>query len=92
MNWNYEQIKAEAKRGRQENLGYSSVKDLIALALNNDPFYMGSARDHELAKWFSDIWFTFGYTNNIHLRRIHYQIISQDAPVSFPDGLPYKKN
>ncbi len=90
MKWDYKFIKDEAKRGRKEGLGYSTAKDLIALAPVNDPFYTGTERDRQFAEWFADLWNQYGYTQGIHLRRIHYQVVSQKEPVYFPDGKPYE--
>lgn len=80
----YEQIKEMAK---EQGV---SVKDLIALAPKNDPFYAGSEGDYEKARWFVDLWERFGYSSGVHLRRIHYQVISQDPPVKRPDGRVYQ--
>jgi hypothetical protein len=80
----YETIKAEAKRRRCKAI------DLIALAPQNDPFYVGTPGSMALAEWFAELWERFGYSNGVHLRRIHYQIISQEQSVMMPNGLPYE--
>jgi len=82
--WNYSYIKELAGA---EGL---RVSDLIALAPQNDPFYTGTASDIECAAWFADLWERFGYYRGVHIRRVHYQIISQDPPVMMPDGTPYE--
>ena len=75
----YQGIKALAKaRGCR-------VPDLIALAPQNDPFYCGSAGQRGLAEWFAGAWVRFGYTAGVHLRRIHYRMISQDPPLLLPN-------
>lgn len=66
------------------------VTDLIALAPQNDPFYTGTPNDWALAQWFAGLWQAFGYRDGVHLRRIHYQIVSQDPAVLLPNGLPYE--
>ena len=81
---NYEMIKQLAKE-----MG-CKVTDLIPLAPQNDPFYTGTPNDWALAEWFAGLWHAFGYRHGVHLRRIHYQIVSQDPPVSLPNGLPYE--
>ena len=82
--WNYEAIKLMARQ-------YGCrVTDLIALAVQNDPFYAGTAADRQGAEWFADLWQRFGYTWGVHIRRVHYQIISQDPPVMMPDGTVYE--
>ena len=81
---NYEAIKLLAKdRGVR-------VTDLIALAPQNDPFYAGTPGDWTLAQWFADLWQRFGYGSGVHIRRVHYQIISQSPAVDMPNGLPYE--
>lgn len=77
---NYEAIKHLAKPAR------CRVNDLIALAPQNDPFYVGTEGDRAWGEWFADIWRRFGYRSGVHLRRIHYQVVSQDPPVVMPDG------
>ena len=81
---NYEQIKHLARETGQR------VTDLIPLAPQNDPFYTGTPGDWALAEWFAQLWQAFGYTNRVHIRRVHYQIVSQEPPVVMPNGLPYE--
>lgn len=66
------------------------VTDLIALAPKNDPFYTGTPSDWTLGSWFAALWRRFGYSQGVHIRRVHYQIISQTPPVTLPDGTPYE--
>lgn len=80
----YRTIKKEARA-----LG-CSVGDLIALAPQNDPFYTGRPAELAAAQWFAGNWHRFGYGNGVHLRRIHYQLVSQDPPAQKPDGKPYE--
>ena len=86
--WNYDEIKREAKARRRGGLD-CTVKDLIVLAPQNDPFYVGTATDLEMARWFAEVWKRFGYASGVHLRRVHYQLVSQDPPLLKPDGLAY---
>jgi len=67
-----------------------TVRDLIALAPQNDPFYVGTNGDIAKAQWFADIWRKFGYVDNVHLRRVHYQLVSQSPPILKPNGKPYE--
>jgi len=84
MEYNYEQIKLLAKQtGRK-------VTDLIALAAQNDPFYTGTPNDEALAEWFADLWQRFGYSDNVHIRRVHYQIVSQSPVILLPNSTPYE--
>lgn len=84
--YNYERIKALAKEFQ------TSVKNLIALAPQNDPFYVGTETDWAKARWFADIYSRAGYGtfNRPHLRRVHYWIVSQSEPVMMPNGKPYE--
>ncbi|HZO71912.1 MAG TPA: hypothetical protein VFB60_06885 [Ktedonobacteraceae bacterium] len=80
---NYEWIKQCAKEQRV------SVNDLIALAPQNDPFYTGTPNDWALGQWFAGLWHSFGL-DRAHIRRVHYQIVSQDPPIVLPNGKPYE--
>jgi hypothetical protein len=84
MIYTFDYIKAEAKRLRRR------VDDLIVLSPNRDPFYCGRPSHKKNAKWFASIWNQFGYTTGVHLRRIHYQIISQKTPMMLPSGMGYE--
>lgn len=84
MAMDYDTLKIEAKeRG-------VPVTDLIALSPANDPFYSGTPSDVAAARWFATLWRQFGYTSGVHIRRMHYQIVSQDPPVALWDGTPYE--
>lgn len=79
----YGDIKALAKAtGRR-------IPDLLALAPNNDPFYTMPAKA-EHGRWFASLWKQFGFSRGVHLRRIHYKLISQANPVLTVDGLSYE--
>ncbi|MBN1874720.1 MAG: hypothetical protein JXA33_10860 [Anaerolineae bacterium] len=80
MMYNYDALKRKAKEQGVR------VSDLLALAPQNDPFYTGRPSEIQAAQWFADLWARFGYTTGVHLRRIHYQIVSQDPPVQMPNG------
>jgi len=89
MTWDYRRIKREAK---EQGI---SVSNLCALAAKNDPFYTGRPSEVAAAEWFADLWWRFGYGTGVHLRRVHYQIVSQDTPITYPhrdhpDGKPYE--
>lgn len=76
----YEKIKSLKKNLK------CNIPDLIVLAKQNDPFYIGNERTTEMGKWFKNIWAIFGYTNGVHLRRVYYQIISQETTIKKHDG------
>jgi len=80
--------------------GYASVKtlakqtgrnvpDLLALACQNDPFYAGSAATVDAADWFVRAWQAAGYTTGVHLRRVHYRLVTLATELK-PNGLPYE--
>ncbi|MBL8252756.1 MAG: hypothetical protein JNJ76_04050, partial [Candidatus Competibacter sp.] len=79
----YSDIKALAKAtGRK-------IPDLLALACTNDPFYIMPAQAKQ-AEWFAGLWDRFNLPDGVHLRRIHYKLVSQSDPVSMVDGRPYQ--
>jgi hypothetical protein len=81
----YERIKRLAKEE-----GWN-VPDLLPLAPKNDPYFVGSPAQMRKAEWFAALWESFGYTSGVHVRRVHYQLVSQESPVGF-DGTPYRTN
>jgi hypothetical protein len=81
--WTYDSIKTHAKAQA------CRVTDLIALAPINDPYYVGAPNNVLWGSWFADMWHNFGYTNGVHIRRVHYRAVSQETPIIMPDGLPY---
>lgn len=64
----------------------------LFLLHKNDPFYVGTKGDTTKAAWFADIWQRFGYTSGVHLRRVHYQLVSQDPPILEPNGKAWRQN
>lgn len=79
---NYDEIKQlAAEQGIR-------VSDLCALAPKNDPFYVGRPAEVTAAGWFAHLWGEFGYGRGVHLRRVHYQIVSNE--IYRPDGSRYE--
>ena len=65
--------------------------ELIALSAANDPFYAGQPSREMWARWFAEIWEPVSAgRRGLHLRRIHYVLVSQESPVMKPDGTPYE--
>jgi hypothetical protein len=62
---------------------------LSALAPANDPFSITEGR-HAGAQWFARLWKRLDLGSGVHLRRLHYTIISQSKPVKMSDGTPYE--
>lgn len=81
----YEAIKELARSQR------TTVKALLALAPQNDPFYTGAPATLEAAQWFADLWQRLGFEGRtgVHLRRVHYQLVSQESAIK-SNGLPYE--
>jgi hypothetical protein len=79
----YEDLKELAIR-----LG-ENIPDLLALARANDPFFAGSAAQQAKAEWFAGLWTRCGATTGVHLRRLHYWLVSQHGP-TMHDGRPYE--
>jgi hypothetical protein len=80
----YESIREQASgEGRR-------VNELLALAPGSDPFYAQTPGRVRAGEWFADVWRLLGQPSGAHLRRLHYQLISQQTPPSLPDGAPYE--
>lgn len=65
------------------------IPDLLAMSSNNDPFYIQPAQVKQ-AEWFAALWKRFSLSHGVHLRRIHYRLVSQAEPVVMLDGKPYE--
>lgn len=67
------------------------IDELLALHPSNDPFYVGRKGQIAMAKWFAELWTKFGYSEGrgVHLRRVHYQLVSQREPTRHR-GDPYQ--
>lgn len=79
----YEDIKALAKTtGRR-------IPDLLALSRSNDPFFISPAQTQQ-AEWFAGLWGRFNLQDVVHIRHIHYMLVSQAEPVVMVDGRPYQ--
>jgi hypothetical protein len=80
----HEDIIALAKRlGRP-------ASSLIVLARGNDPFYLQPARQAK-ARWFKEVWDLLQPDQGVHLRRLHYAIVSREDRPRKPDGFKFRK-
>jgi transcriptional regulator with XRE-family HTH domain len=52
------------------------AKAIRAMSSNTDPFYIGTPFHHQLGQWFADLWSRFAFPRGVHLRRIHYRLLS----------------
>lgn len=66
------------------------VPDLLAMSRTNDPFYCGSPADLAKAEWFAALFESHGFGSGVHIRRIHYRLVSQAEPVLMPNGERYE--
>jgi hypothetical protein len=80
--------KAHKEMARRLGIRGNSAAELIVLASANDPFYEGTPAHIRDAEWFAGLWEQFGYRFGVHLRRVHYQILSNE--LKFADGTPYE--
>jgi len=62
----------------------------VALSRENDPFAIRDGRA-EMAKWLADVWHRLNITGTVHVRRIHYIIVSHKS-IAFPKGGNYENN
>ena len=80
---NYQALKRLAKASKV------SVKNLMALAPQNDPFYVGTKGDIEKAEWLASIYEQQGSPQQVHIRRIHYFLVSREDILK-PNGERYE--
>jgi hypothetical protein len=66
------------------------VDRLLALSQDNDPFYCGREAHSARAKWFAHLWERFAFPMGVHIRRIHYVLVSQKKPIRMLDGNAYE--
>jgi hypothetical protein len=65
------------------------IASLLALSDGNDPHYLTPGRMHK-AEWFAALYREHDFSAGVHLRRIHYRLVSQEEPVAMPSGEPYE--
>jgi hypothetical protein len=78
----------EANRSIARALGLRGASSLYVLAPDNDPFACGRAGHRKAGEWFANLWGEIGFTDGVHLRRIHYRLVA-DVTRLLPDGEPY---
>jgi hypothetical protein len=66
------------------------MKSLIALDDDSDPWFADRpGRRLEGAQWFAALWSLLAIPNGVHLRRLHYLLVST-ATIVLPNGKPYE--
>jgi hypothetical protein len=78
----------EAVRQLTQELG-RPASTLTVLAFDADPFVCGSPRHVASAEWFAALWQQHMNAGG-HLRRLHYRLVSQAAPINMVSGAPYE--
>jgi hypothetical protein len=81
----------EEHKAAARQLGLRGAQDLYVLAADNDPFAKGRPSHWRDAEWFAGLWDEFGYSTDVHLRRVHYRMVTDPHPERFtlPTGEPY---
>lgn len=84
---NYEEIRKllELEKGKPKD-DRCTLKDLLAMSENRDPFYAERPHRKKEAEWFAKIWNEYGRWG-YHLRRLHYKILGLTIK---PDGKLYQ--
>ena len=69
----------------------NKIPDLLAMSCQNDPFYIMPAQKKQ-AEWFANLWSRFNLPRGVHLRRIHYKLVSlpEGDAVNLVDGRLYQ--
>lgn len=60
---------------------HGTREDTMAMQQQQDPFSVDQPMRLNRARWFAQLWNTFGFPKSVHLRRIHYVLASQDLPI-----------
>lgn len=66
----------------------AKIPDLLAMARQNDPFFMGSPAQVRDGEWFAGLWEEYSFHHGVHLRRVHYRHVSNPEATG-PNGEPY---
>ena len=69
-------------------VGGGRMSDLTVLSANRDPYRLDTPAGHILGRWFAEQ-VALITTRTVHLRGLHYVLVSQPKPVLKPDGKPY---
>jgi hypothetical protein len=71
----YDFIRALSKRlGRP-------MTTLLALSDDNDPLFATRDSRRRAAEWFADLYKRLRFGAGVHIRRVHYKLLSQEAPI-----------
>ena len=87
MSTPYERLLATPQAMSEETGIKPTIKDLLVLAPDNDPFRAGTPTDVINGEWFAEVW---GDLRQAHLRRAHYAADAQNVPL--PGGGVYQND
>jgi hypothetical protein len=76
-----------AMKALAQDLGLP-LREVVALSRTRDPFLSGAPAHLAKAQWFLGLWQEFAFATRVHLRRVHYRLVSGRDPRK-PDGTPY---
>jgi hypothetical protein len=62
---------------------------LYTLGNVNDPWMADVDYRSKAAHWVADIFQRFDIRSRVHVRRVHYRLVSQEQPILQVDGTPY---
>jgi len=65
-------------------------KRFLVLQEQSDPYYIGTPTQIEQVNWFMKVWNMFDFPGQIHIRRLHYRLVSLEKPVRMWNNKPYK--
>jgi transcriptional regulator with XRE-family HTH domain len=65
------------------------LPDVAVMSMDADPFVVGTPAHQRDAQWFSTLWARYQFARSVHLRRIHYVLLSHGG-VTFPNGETYE--
>lgn len=66
------------------------MSGLTVMSNQTDPYRIDTPANHRDAKWFANAWKSSGARRPIHLRGLHYALVSGHDELIRPDGTPYR--
>jgi hypothetical protein len=67
----------------------SSLSDLTVMSGQTDPYRIDTPANRRDAEWLAQAWETCGARRPIHVRGLHYAIVSTPEVAAMPSGEPY---
>lgn len=64
----------------------ASLSAFTVMSGVTDPYRIDTPAHHRDAQWLADAWATAGARRPLHLRGLHYALVSLDPPIVKPDG------